>query len=131
MTSQAIDGRDVLVRRDATEMHRLGGNHVAGLATAGRGAQQVEMWIGRMEAGASSPPHSHDTEEVVHFLTGRGYATVGGIEFGYEAGDTLILPPGEVHQLVAETESEFVAAMPSGGTLRLPYGEVMDLPWRR
>jgi quercetin dioxygenase-like cupin family protein len=131
MTSHANDCRNVLVRHDATQVHVLGGNHVAGLATTRHGAQQVELWFGRMEAGASSPPHSHDTEEVVHFLKGSGYATVGGVEVGFRSGDTLILPAGEVHQLVAETESEFFAAMPSGGTLRFSYGEVMDLPWRR
>jgi quercetin dioxygenase-like cupin family protein len=54
-----------------------------------------------------------------------------GQEIAYQEGVTVILPAGSVHQLVAETESGFVAAMPSGGTIRLPYGEVVDLPWRR
>jgi hypothetical protein len=35
-----------------------------------------------------------------------------------------------VHQIFAETECEFVAAMPIGGTVRLPDGVVMELPWR-
>jgi quercetin dioxygenase-like cupin family protein len=49
----------------------------------------------------------------------------------YDAGDTLILPAGEAHQIFAETESEFVSAMPIGGTVRLPDGAVMELPWRQ
>lgn len=118
-------------RADAPQFHSLAGNHVAGVATAGRGAQQVEMWVGRMDAGASTPPHSHDTEEVVHFLKGSGWATLGDREVGYRPGVTLILPAGIVHQIVAESESEFVAAMPSRGTIRLPYGEVLELPWRQ
>ncbi|MEN9886989.1 MAG: hypothetical protein RL758_1567, partial [Pseudomonadota bacterium] len=36
----------------------------------------------------------------------------------------------KVHQIFAETECEFVAAMPIGGTVRLPDGVVMELPWR-
>jgi quercetin dioxygenase-like cupin family protein len=49
----------------------------------------------------------------------------------YRAGDTLILPADEVHQIFAEEDSEFVSAMPIGGTIKLPDGTVMDLPWRK
>jgi quercetin dioxygenase-like cupin family protein len=113
------------------EFHTLAGNHVAGVATLRRGAREVEMWIGRMEAGASSPPHCHDTEEIVHVLSGNGWATVGETSRVFAAGDTLILPSGTSHQLFAESAVEFVCAMRSGGTIRFPYGEVMDLPWRQ
>ncbi len=113
------------------EVHSLSGSHIAGVATPGRGAKQVEMWVARMDAGASTPPHVHDTEQVVHFLGGRGWVTLDGREIPFQPGDTLILPANTVHQIVAETETGYVAAMPAGGTLRLPYGEVIDLPWRR
>jgi quercetin dioxygenase-like cupin family protein len=68
---------------------------------------------------------------VVLFLKGSGRATVADREVRYQSGDTLILPPAQVHQIFAETESEFVSAMPIGSTVRLPGGEVIDLPWRR
>lgn len=113
------------------EVHSLSGSHIAGVATPGRGAKQVEMWVARMDAGASTPPHVHDTEQVVHILGGRGWVTLDGREIPFQPGDTLILPANTVHQIVAETETGYVAAMPAGGTLRLPYGEVIDLPWRR
>ncbi|MCW5889507.1 MAG: cupin domain-containing protein [bacterium] len=111
-------------------VHSLEGNHVAGVATPTSGARQVEMWRGRMDAGSATPPHSHDTEEVVLFLSGSGRATVSDRAVRWAAGDTLVLPPGEVHQLFAETASEFVSAMPGGGTVKLPDGEVIELPWR-
>jgi quercetin dioxygenase-like cupin family protein len=120
-----------VLRREQNQVHSMQGNHIAGVATLGRGARQVEMWHGRMDAGSATPPHSHDTEEVVLFLTGRGRATVADREVRYDAGDTLILPAGEVHQIFAETESEFVSAMPIGGTVKLPDGVVIELPWRR
>ncbi|TAH35272.1 MAG: cupin domain-containing protein [Planctomycetota bacterium] len=106
------------------------GNHIAGVATPTSGARQVEMWRGRMDASSATPPHSHDTEEVVLFLKGSGRATVGDREVRYQQGDTLILPPAQVHQIFAETDSEFVSAMPAGCTVRLPDGVVIDLPWR-
>lgn len=118
-------------RREQNRVHSLEGNHIAGVATPTSGAREVEMWHGRMDAASATPPHSHDTEEVVVFLTGSGRATVGGRALRYGPGDTLILPPGEVHQIFAETESEFVSAMPIGGTVKLPDGAVIDLPWRR
>ncbi|HEY9192677.1 MAG TPA: cupin domain-containing protein, partial [Methyloversatilis sp.] len=73
----------------------------------------------------------HTTEEVVLWLCGSGRAVIGDRELRYEAGDTLILPAGQVHQIFADTHSEFVSAMPAGGTVALPDGVTMDLPWRK
>jgi quercetin dioxygenase-like cupin family protein len=120
-----------LFRREQNMTHTLQGNHVAGVATVTSGAQQVEMWLGRMDADAATPPHAHDTEEVVLFLKGSGRATMGDREVRYQAGDTLILPAGATHQIFCETECEFVAAMPIGGVVKLPDGTVIDLPWRK
>lgn len=118
-------------RKDQNEVYSLHGNHIAGVATPSRGAQQVEMWHGRMDGNAATPPHSHDTEEVVFFLQGSGRAVVGDTEFRYQPGDTLILPAGQVHQIFADTDSEFVSASPRGGTVKLSDGVVLDLPWRK
>ncbi|WP_374338672.1 cupin domain-containing protein [Methyloversatilis sp.] len=116
--------------QDDNHLHSMQGNHIAGVATPARGARQVEMWRGHMEAGAATPPHRHSGEEVVLFLSGRGRATVDGQQVRYAAGDTLILPANAVHQIFAETESHFVSAMPLGDTVSLPDGTQMDLPWR-
>src|SRR5262249_4977918 len=117
-------------RREQNQVHSMQGNHIAGVAMPTSGAQQIEMWYGRMDANSATPPHSHDTEEVVLFLTGSGRATVADREVRYETGDTLIQPPREVHQIFAEPESTFVSAMPIGGTVKLPDGAVIELPWR-
>lgn len=108
----------------------LQGNHVAGLATPSRRAENVEVWRSRMDAGSATPPHQHDAEEVVVFLSGRGRARVGNDEVAFGAGDTLILPAGRVHQIFSDTESEMIAAMPLRCTIRSPDGEIMRLPWR-
>lgn len=118
-------------RKEQNQTHSMEGNHIVGVATPGSGAQQVEMWQGRMDANSATPPHCHDTEEVVLFLVGNGRAKVGDREVRYHAGDTLILPAGDVHQIFAETHTEFVSAMPIGGTVSLPDGTVLDLPWRK
>jgi quercetin dioxygenase-like cupin family protein len=120
-----------LFREEQNQVHSMQGNHIAGVATPTSGAQQVEMWYGRMDSNSETPPHSHDTEEVVLFLKGNGRATVADREVHYQSGDTLILPPAQVHQIFAETESEFVSAMLIGSTVRLPDGAVIELPWRK
>jgi quercetin dioxygenase-like cupin family protein len=121
----------MVFRKEQNQFHSMMGNHIAGLATPASGAQQVEMWRGEMDPRSATPPHYHDTEEIVLFLRGSGRATVGDQEVFYQAGDTLILPARLIHQLFSETETEFVAALPSGGTVKLPDGTVMDLPWRK
>lgn len=73
----------------------------------------------------------HGADGLILFLKGSGRATVADREVRYRSGDTLILPPAQVHQIFAETESEFVSAMPIGGTVKLPDGLVIDLPWRK
>ena len=118
-------------RSDQNQVHSMQGNHIAGVATPAGGAQQIEMWRGRMDANAATPPHAHDAEEIVLILSGSGRATVADRELRYAAGDTLILPPDQVHQIFAETDSEFVSAVPIGSTAWLPDGEMLDLPWRR
>lgn len=123
--TQAVFGKE------QKQVHSMQGNHIAGVATPTSGARQVEMWHGRMDAGSATPPHSHDTEEVVLFLKGSGRASVADREVRYGPGDTLILPAGQMHQIFSETESEFVSAMPMGGAVKLPDGTVMDLPWRK
>ena len=118
-------------RKEQNEVHSMQGNHIAGIATSTGGARQIEMWRGRMDADAATPPHCHDAEEVILFLSGSGRATVAGNEVRYGAGDTLILPPDQVHQIFAETDTEFVSALPIDCTVSLPDGMVLELPWRQ
>ncbi len=73
-------------RKDQNEVHSMQGNHIAGIATSAGGAQQIEMWRGRMEADAATPPHAHDAEEVIFFLSGSGRATVGTTRFATRPG---------------------------------------------
>jgi quercetin dioxygenase-like cupin family protein len=117
-------------RRDDERPFALHGSHIAGLATPGRGAAQVEVWRSTVEAGSCTPPHRHDTEEVVVVLRGTGRATIDDVEVRYQPGDTLILPAGRLHQIFADTDGEYLAAMPLGSSITAPDGAVMDLPWR-
>jgi hypothetical protein len=44
--------------QNKNQIHSMQGNHIAGVATPASGAQQVEMWHGRMDANSATPPLS-------------------------------------------------------------------------
>ncbi len=121
----------MIFHREQDQTFELHGNHMIGLATPSRGAHAVEVWRGRMDAGAATPPHTHDHEEVVVFLRGNGRAVVDGRQVRYQSGDTVILPGGKVHQIFAESETELVSAMPLATPIRTPAGDALELPWWR
>ncbi len=120
-----------IVRQAQNRSFELKGNHMVGLSTPRHSAREVEVWRGKMDAGAATPPHQHDHEEVVVILSGRGRARIENDELEFQPGDTLLLPAGKVHQLFAETEAELIAAMPIGSVIRTAEGELMELPWRK
>ena len=121
----------MIYHRDQDETYELQGNHMSGLATPSRGAESVEVWRGKMDAGAATPPHRHEHEEVVVILSGHGHAVVDGRDVRYQPGDTVILPAGKVHQIFAESATDMVAAMPIGTPIHTPDGAPLELPWRR
>jgi mannose-6-phosphate isomerase-like protein (cupin superfamily) len=78
------------------------------------------------------PPHFHECEEVIYVLQGSGEIAAEGKTMPFSADCTLILPPGQVHQ-ITKTRSEAIrlAAWLSESPARvfLPSGERLALPW--
>jgi quercetin dioxygenase-like cupin family protein len=121
-----------IVRHQDIRTYELQGNTIAGLATPGRGARQVEVWHTILAPGAATPPHVHADEEVVVVLRGRGEIQIGEARHPFEAPCTLIAPAGIPHRL-ANTEMgplEALAALPLGSAVATPEGAALDLPWR-
>jgi quercetin dioxygenase-like cupin family protein len=52
------------------------------------------------EAGETTQPHSHDTEELVLVLEGAWRFTVDGSEVTLRGGQGLLIPPGVEHAAV-------------------------------
>jgi quercetin dioxygenase-like cupin family protein len=110
----------------------LMGNHMRGLATPSRGAAEVAVWRGVTEPGATTPPHTHDHEEVLVVLAGSGSANMDGEQVEVSPGDVLIVPPNKLHQLLGPAEGEpldAIAVMPIGTRTFLPDGEELQAPW--
>jgi len=48
------------------------------------------------------PPHTHDVEETIFYIEGKGLARVGGKEVRVKPGTMVVVPPGTVHSSIRE-----------------------------
>lgn len=69
------------------------------LAGPEHGLKGLEIWSQSIDAQGATPPHRHDCEEVVIVLEGEGTLAMSGQEMHFAAGDTVIIPRNEVHQI--------------------------------
>lgn len=109
------------------------GASLVGLATPSLGAAEVEVWRSSIAAGARTPVHTHDSEEVFIILAGRGVAHVGDQALPFEAPATLIAPAGVPHWVEntgTEPTDQIVVVRP-GSAIKDADGQIMDLPWRK
>ncbi len=47
-------------------------------------------------------PHTHDVEETIFYIEGKGSARVGEREVKVKPGTMLVIPPGVVHSSIRE-----------------------------
>jgi quercetin dioxygenase-like cupin family protein len=72
------------------------------IVSGDRGSQNVSFRIVRIEppVAGQTPrgPHVHDGfEECIHVLSGQGATEAESGTFALGAGDTILVPPGELH----------------------------------
>jgi quercetin dioxygenase-like cupin family protein len=95
------------------------------LIDGSRGARNVALLRGWLEPGASHSAHTHDAEEAVVFLAGRGVVTIDQQVFRVQEGDSLLIPPHVVHSTTNEDTSltlHFVAAFSDSAIRSYPAG---------
>ena len=96
------------------------------------GLTSLSLWRQSLAPGGATPPHSHACEEVVLCHAGRGEVHIAGQVHPFGADQSIVLPPGVVHQLFnvgnepLETTGVFAAtpvpvALPDGSTLEVPW----------
>lgn len=69
------------------------------LITKEMGAENFAMRLFEMESGGYSPLHQHPWEHEVFILKGQGHVTCGKEERPFKAGDVILIPNEERHQL--------------------------------
>ena len=113
--------------------HQLPGLEHRTLAGSRDGLQRFEVWRQKIDAGASTPVHRHDCEEVIVILSGRATCRYGdGSEATLESDQTLILPPNVVHQIcnTGDEDLHILATLSMAPVaVETETGESMPLPW--
>ncbi len=97
------------------------------------GLQELSLWRQTLAAGAVTPPHRHDCDEVVLCQAGWGELHIDGQVRRFGAGSTLVLPRGREHQIfcVGPMALEIIGIF--GTTPVTTYGadgQALALPWR-
>ena len=100
--------------RDVAPVEYEPGLFALKLVDGSRGAHAIALLRGWLDPGASHSPHTHDTEEAVVFLSGRGTLTIERERYLVGPGDAVLIPAGALH---STSNSEpvalhFVAAFP-------------------
>lgn len=104
------------------------------LAGPDDGLSSLEVWSQSIAGHGATPPHRHDCEEVVLVLAGRGLLAMNGTDLPFQAGDTLIIPRGVVHQILNDGEHElrlFAVLGMAPVRAEFPDGTPIALPWQQ
>lgn len=81
------------VTKDGSEIREL-------MHPSAHGSRAQSLAEARLAPGTATTLHAHGkTEEIYHFLAGRGVMTLGNQRFPVAAGDTVCIPPGTPHCL--------------------------------
>lgn len=99
-------------RRGAATIEVEPGLYGRRLVDGKHGARRVSLVEGWMRPGGRHSPHTHDVEEAVVFLAGRGIVDIAGRRVDVGPGDTLNIPAHTVHSTFnpGEEDLRFVAA---------------------
>lgn len=108
------------------------GTVLVGLATAGLGARNFEIWRSSVPPGGATPVHVHDTEEIFLVLRGKGKLLVGDQALEFEAPATVIAPAAVPHQIIntGDVPTDQIVVVGVGSEIKNDQGTVMSLPWR-
>lgn len=101
-------------------------------ASSRQGLKSLSLWRQSVAPGGATPPHSHDCEEIVMCLSGRGEVHIGGRTHAFGPEQTLALPSGVVHQIfnVGDEPLEMTAVFAATPVaVALPDGSALELPW--
>jgi len=108
------------------------GATITGLASPSRGSLELSVWKVRLGPG-STPEHTLDAEEIFAVLSGTALCRSGENQQMVQAGDTIIVAPGDRISFHVEKEShlEAICAMRVGAQATMVKGASVPFlpPW--
>ena len=110
-----------------------GGNSGSGVATSSRGAAEVSVIRQRQQVDGTSPPHTHDREEVMVLLSGKVTVSTSEKSVALGPGDAVIVPPQTPHRVenTGSQPAEWLLVAPAGVRFFRDGGEEACPPWSR
>jgi len=84
------------------------GHHFLGGLTKGETISKGGLHIYKPGECAHPGGHTHEGQEVFVNLQGRGKLIVDGVEHEFKMGETVIIEPGEKHELIADENDPLV-----------------------
>jgi len=112
--------------------HQLPGLQHQTLAGQRDGLKSIEIWRQTITAGAATPVHRHDCEEVIVCLKGEGVCYCNGREYRFKEDESLVIPSGVTHQICNEGSADlYIMATLAMAPVRVETAEhqAMALPW--
>jgi len=93
-----------IVKAGRAEALNLPGRRSLEIVSGATGARAVTLRLVEIpvpRAGQTArAPHVHrDFEECIYLLSGRGTSTIDGVDHPLDAGDTVLVQPGEFHMM--------------------------------
>jgi quercetin dioxygenase-like cupin family protein len=109
----------------------LGGNTITSLAAPSRGAHEAALFRIDLPPGGGLPAHHHDHLDVFTVESGSGTFFIDEEATELAAGDSVVVPTGAVHYLVAGPEGAAIVVTMLAGTklIREDDGSVIVPPW--
>ncbi len=102
-------------------------------ASHGDGLSSLSVWHQTLQAGAGTPVHRHDCDEVVMCTAGWGEVRSDGQVQRFTADCTVVLPAHREHQIVNAGPGplEIVGVFSASPVVtRDPEGKALALPWQ-
>lgn len=98
------------------------------LASPTLGGARSSLWLVEMGPGVEAPPHAFDSEVLWAVTSGTARVECSGTVTDLAAGDTVVLPAGELRRFIAGPEGFTATATTTGGVVTREDGTVVGVP---
>ena len=102
-----------------------------GLASPQRGSTDNSVWHVAIAPNSPGLPHQLTREEIIVAISGQAKAEIGGKLYTLEAGDAIVVPPGQDFTLSNDSKTAFtaIAVLPVGGQAVIAGEQPFTPPW--
>lgn len=109
----------------------IGGNTVTSYAAPARGSEETALFRIDLPPGSGLPSHHHDHFDVFTVAAGGGEMHLGQDVHALAAGDAVVVPPGEIHRMVAGPDGASIVVTMVAGTVLVREDDGAELvpPW--